>query len=201
MLTVALNLAGHYLLHQLEDKLVESASRVVVVSSGAIRRVPDPSVVESQVKAGSGADGFTTYANTKFAQLLGAHWWRRRLTGKCTVVAVSPGMIPNTGIFRGSGYHMPPDAPDAKPVPEGKHSLFLVQIRQGGNAANCYMVGARSILQAFVRDDFPENPEQIFLTSWGDWWGTDVIEKSLDRELQDKFCPSKEELEREEKIA
>lgn len=91
----------------------------MVVSSGAIRRVEDPSAVEGQVKAGSGADGATTYCNTKFAQLLGAHWWRRRLAGKCDVVAVSPGLIPHTGIFRGSGYELPPDAPDAKPVPEG----------------------------------------------------------------------------------
>lgn len=63
------------------------------------------------------------------------------------------------------------------------------------------MAGARSILRAFVRDDFPENPDQIFLTSWGEWWGTDVIGKSLDKELQDKFCPSKEELESQENIS
>lgn len=123
---MAFNVAGHYLLHQLQDKLIESKSRVVVVSSGAIRRVEDPSVVESQVKAGSGADGVTTYSNTKFVQLLGAHWWRRRLAGKCDVVAVSPGLIPGTGIFRGSGFKLPPDAPDAKPVPEGENCLLFL---------------------------------------------------------------------------
>lgn len=117
---MALNLAGHYLLHQLQDKLVESKSRVVIVSSGAIRLVEEPSVIESEMKAGSGADGVKTYSNTKFAQLLGAHWWRRRLAGKCDVVAVSPGLIPGTGIWRGHGREIPPGAPDAKPVPEGE---------------------------------------------------------------------------------
>ena len=34
-------LAQHYLLHLLRDKLVESHSRIVVVSSGAVRRVDD----------------------------------------------------------------------------------------------------------------------------------------------------------------
>lgn len=52
-----------------------------------------------------------------------------------------------------------------------------------------------------MRDDFPENPDQIFLTSWGEWWGPDVIGKTLDKELQNKFCPSKEELESEENIS
>ena len=118
---MAWNVAGHYLIYQLHDKLVESKSRVVFVSSGAIRRVEDPSVIESQMKAGSGADGFSTYSNTKFAQLLGAHWWRRRLAGNCNVVAVSPGLIPDTGIFRGHGIRLPTDAPDAKPVTEGEH--------------------------------------------------------------------------------
>ena len=50
------------------------------------------------------------------------------------------------------------------------------------------------------RADFPEDPDQIFLTSWGEWWPVDVIEKSLDKDLQDKFCLSKEEVERQENI-
>lgn len=35
--------AQHYLLHLLRDRLVQSRSRIVVVSSGAVRNVPDPS--------------------------------------------------------------------------------------------------------------------------------------------------------------
>lgn len=61
--------------------------------------------------------------------------------------------------------------------------------------------GAQSILGAFTRDDFPDDPEQIFLTSWGEWWGKDVYEKSLDEKLQDRWCPSKEDIEKEANIA
>lgn len=38
----------------------------------------------------------------------------------------------------------------------------------------------------------------MFLTSWGEWWGRDVLEETLDRGLQDRWCPSKEEIEKEE---
>lgn len=62
-------------------------------------------------------------------------------------------------------------------------------------------LGARSILRALTKSDFPEDPDRIFLTSWGEWWEKDVIEKSLDKKLQDKWCPSKEELEREAGIS
>lgn len=64
-----------------------------------------------------------------------------------------------------------------------------------------YYLGAQSILRAFTRDDFPEDPERIFLTSWGEWWGKDVYENSLDRALQDKWCPSLEAIEQEEGVA
>lgn len=40
----------------------------------------------------------------------------------------------------------------------------------------------------------------MFLTSWGEWWEKSVYEKSLDKALQDKWCPSKEEIERDEHI-
>ncbi|SPN98647.1 uncharacterized protein DNG_01692 [Cephalotrichum gorgonifer] len=173
------HLSGHYLLHLLKDKLIESQARVVVVSSGAVRIVEDPSVIEREMKAGSGAGGREVYADTKFTQLLGAHWWRRQLSGKCTVVAVSPGLIPGTGLGIGLGPALPPQAmADAKSIPEG----------------------AGNILRALTRDDFPEDPEQIFLTSWGEWWPKDVYAKSLDRDLQKKFCPGKEDIEREERI-
>lgn len=35
--------AQHYLTHLLKDKLIESKSRIIVVSSGGIRRITDPS--------------------------------------------------------------------------------------------------------------------------------------------------------------
>jgi len=55
-------------------------------------------------------------------------------------------------------------------------------------------------LAAFTRDDFPEDPEQIFLTSWGEWWPKDVYELSLDKALQDKWSPSQEQIEKEELV-
>ncbi|RSL67011.1 hypothetical protein CEP53_003142 [Fusarium sp. AF-6] len=173
------HLSQHYLVHLLREKLVESKSRIVFVSSGAVRNVPDPSVLDTELKAGSGQSGRTTYPQTKFTALLGAHWWRRQLAGTNEVVAVSPGLIPSTGIGRGSGMKLTNEMPDAKSVPEG----------------------AQSILRAFTRSDFPEDPDRIFLTSWGEWWEKSVIEKSTDKALQDKWCPSKEEIERDEGIS
>ena len=61
--------------------------------------------------------------------------------------------------------------------------------------------GAASILRAVTRDDFPEDPEQIFLTSWGEWWSKDVYGLTLDKKLQDKWCASKEDLEMDEGVS
>lgn len=166
----------HYLMHLLREKLVESQSRIVIVSSGAIRMVPQPSKMDTDLKAGAGAPGTTVYCQTKFAQFLSALWWRRELSGTNTVVAVSPGLIPGTGLGRGSGVNGNMDMPDAKTVPEG----------------------AASILAAMTRSDFPEDPERMFLTSWGEWWEKSVFEQSLDRNLQEKWTPSKEKLEKDE---
>ncbi|KAL2198083.1 hypothetical protein P885DRAFT_34326 [Corynascus similis CBS 632.67] len=170
------HLSQHYLVHLFREKLVQSKSRVVFVSSGAIRQVSDTASLEQDVKAGSGVEPFKTYSQTKFIQLLGAHWWRRQLKGQATVVAVSPGLIPGTGLGRGAGFDMSkvPMA-DAQPI----------------------SVGAQSILRAFTRDDYPEDPQQIFLTSWGEWWPKEVYGLTLEKELQDKWCPSKEEIEKE----
>ncbi|KAK0615640.1 hypothetical protein B0T17DRAFT_538678 [Bombardia bombarda] len=173
------HLSQYYLTHLLREKLVVSKSRVVVVSSGAATRVTDPSILDTDLKGESGADVMTVYSETKFVQLLGAHWWRRQLAGQCVVVAVSPGLIPNTGIGKGTGIKITPNMPDAKSIPEG----------------------AASILRAFTRDDFPADPDQIFLTSWGEWWSKDIYKPSLDKGLQDKWCPSKEEIEKGEGLS
>ncbi|KAI2783064.1 NAD(P)-binding protein [Daldinia loculata] len=170
------HLSQHYLIHLLREKLEASKSRIVVVSSGAVCLVKDPKFLEHDLKGGSKTDR-TVYGATKFVQLLGAHWWRRQLQGKCHVVAVSPGLIPGTGLIRGSDQlKLPINHPDAKSVPEG----------------------AQSIYRAFIRDDFPEDPDQIFLTSWGEWWPKDVYGLTLDKDLQDKWSPSKDEIEKEE---
>ncbi|TQS31745.1 hypothetical protein Golomagni_07970 [Golovinomyces magnicellulatus] len=172
-------LSQQYLIHILRPKLEESKSRIVFVSSGAIRNVPDTSVLEEQLLDQGGAGMQATYSNTKFIQLLSAQWWRRQLQGTCDVVAVSPGMIPFTGLFRGSGFTPSMDMPDAKPIDEG----------------------ARSIIAAFNRSDFPEDTDRIFLTSWGDWWERDIIEKSTDKALQDKWAFSQAEIEKMAGIA
>jgi NAD(P)-dependent dehydrogenase (short-subunit alcohol dehydrogenase family) len=86
------HLSQHYLIQLLREKLIPSKSRIVVVSSGAVRGVTDPSTLDNIVKAQSGADFMELYAATKFTQLLGAHWWRQQLQGQCQVVAVSPGV-------------------------------------------------------------------------------------------------------------
>jgi len=179
------HLSQHYLVHLLRDKLVASSSRIVFVSSGAIRMVKDPKTLDTDLRAGSGANGMTVYPATKLVALFGAHWWRRQLAGQCAVVAVSPGLIPDTGLARGADAAFPKTLPpelmkDAKSVPEG----------------------AASVLAAFTsaESDFPEDPDRIFLTSWGEWWGRDDIAASLDKDLQDKWSPSKEEIEREEGI-
>ncbi|KAM0248168.1 hypothetical protein ACHAP5_003549 [Fusarium lateritium] len=157
------HLSQHYLVHLLREKLVDSKSRIVFVSSGAIRTVSDPSKLDEELKAGSGVSAHPTYCNTKFTGLLGAQWWRRQLADTNDVVAVSPGLIPGTGLAKQMGIQ----------------------------------ASAQSVLAAFTRSDFPEDRDRIFLTSWGEWWDKSVIEKSTDKELQDKWCPSKEGIESE----
>ena len=78
------------------------------------------------MRADGGAEAFAVYTGSKFAQLLGAHYWRRALQGTCAVVAVSPGLIPDTGIFRHADSDRRPTmaSDDAKTVEEGELPLF-----------------------------------------------------------------------------
>lgn len=173
------HLAQHYLVHQLRETLAACKSRIVVVSSGAIRGVrnQDPNTLDVDLKANSGADRRVVYSASKFVQLLGAHYWRRELP-ECTVVAVSPGLIPGTNLAgRDMGLTM--DMPDAKTVPEG----------------------AQNLLRAWTINDFPADPQQVMLTSWGEWWSTDVIQLSLDTALQNKWCLSRDEIEKVEGLS
>lgn len=75
--------------------------------------------LDTDLKAGSGANARVVYSASKFAQLLGAHWWRRSLP-TCNVVAVSPGLIPNTKLAQHPSLGLSMDMPDAKTVPEGR---------------------------------------------------------------------------------
>lgn len=130
-------------MHLLREKLVASKSRIVFVSSGAVRNVPDVStytspvhpperegrltilgVLDEHVKGGSGTPGSLIYCETKFIALLGANWWRRQLWGQCDVVAVSPGLIPTTGITRGFDLGLNNKSPDAKTPAEGSYPIL-----------------------------------------------------------------------------
>ncbi|TPX11740.1 uncharacterized protein E0L32_007477 [Thyridium curvatum] len=127
------HLSQHYLLHLLQDHLVKSQSRIVVVSSGAIHLVPDDlTTLSTTLKAGADTNMQQIYCTTKFIQLLSAHWWRRQLSGSCEVVAVSPGLVPDTGLMAKHKHQLPDfsKVPDAISVPKGKLCVLLpVSIR------------------------------------------------------------------------
>lgn len=182
------HLSQHYLTLQLREKLVASKTRIVYVSSRAVFKVKDASLhkegVEGQVAtplleeaivAGSSTDERSVYSATKFIQLLSAHWWRRQLQDTNIVVAVTPARI-STGITRYA--------------PEKMNMTGAGTVQQGG----------KSIRAAFKIQEFPEDPEQIFLTEKAEWAPKELYAPSLDKALQDKWCPSVAEIEKSEGI-
>lgn len=80
----------------------------------------NPETLDADLATNSGADARVIYSGSKFTQLLGAHYWRRQLGSSASVVAVSPGLIPNTGIARHGNFKLSMDMPDAKTVEQGK---------------------------------------------------------------------------------
>lgn len=124
---------------------------------------------------------------------MGAHYWRQALP-QCSVVAVSPGLIPNTKLAQSLNLSM--DMPDAKTIPEGKIARSYSAVDLVSNVST----GAENLLRAF-NADLPSDREQIFLTSWGEWWPKDVYALSLDPTLRSKWCPSRDEIEKTEGLS
>ncbi|EGY22344.1 uncharacterized protein VDAG_03782 [Verticillium dahliae VdLs.17] len=89
-----------------------------------------------------------------------------------------------------------------EPGPHGSKwcESYIVNHLYHRNEALTWAKGAENILRALERDDLPEDPEQIFLTSWGEWWPKEVYAQTLDKKLQDKWCLDKEQIEQEEGI-
>jgi NAD(P)-dependent dehydrogenase (short-subunit alcohol dehydrogenase family) len=122
-------------MHLLREPILASHSRVVFISSGAIRMVEETGrsisgprfciliihtdSLRPTLLANSGKGPEVTYPTSKFVQLLAVHHWRRALGDQATVVCVSPGMIPGTGLGRNVDSGIPEDHPDAKDVPTG----------------------------------------------------------------------------------
>jgi len=111
-----------------------------------------PDALDKDLRANSGAEARTLYSQTKFVQLLGAHWWRRQLAGSCKVLAVSPGLIPGTGLARGSGMNLPTGMPDAKPIPEGKRPVRVPHCR------GCLFADAPLVAQQVLRTSSALSP-------------------------------------------
>lgn len=101
-----------------EVKILVSAHKLPATEFLILITCLNSATLDVDLKANSAAGVGTIYSASKFVGLLGAHYWRRNLPD-CTVVAVSPGLIPSTGLATSMGLSM--NMPDAKTVPEGKN--------------------------------------------------------------------------------
>ncbi|KAL7624412.1 hypothetical protein AAE478_005976 [Parahypoxylon ruwenzoriense] len=183
------HLSQHYLIHLLREKLEASRTRIVFTGSGVLRRVTDPDKLKDDVlrtlktettfsKNAKTIDfhtGTNAYRSSKFIQLLSAHWWRRRLQDKCEVLAVSPGLVPDTGLHR-------------------ENPSRFTMIHQNPNSIP---QGARNIFRAFTEDCPPDDPHKIFLMDTGEWWPKHTYRLTLNEYLQNKWCPGKDRIEEE----
>ena len=96
----------------------------VTLHHSSLSLITNVEMFENNLRANSGANGFTVYHASKFIQFLGAHWWRRQLKESATVIAVSPGLVVGTGL----GRHLETkpnldNIPDKLTIEEGTYSI------------------------------------------------------------------------------
>lgn len=99
--------------------------------------------LDVDLKANSNAGVRAVYSASKFVQLLGAHYWRRELPS-CTIVAVSPGLIPDTKLASSMGLTM--NMADAKTIPEGGFSVWVETSSVANSSQVPRIFSARSLL-------------------------------------------------------
>ncbi|KAI1434996.1 hypothetical protein GGR50DRAFT_359250 [Xylaria sp. CBS 124048] len=172
------HLAHHYLLQLLRPKLERSRTRILFSAAiHALVMVKDIKNLENIMTASIETEE-GIYYDTKFIQLLNAHWWHRQLKNTCVVLAVSPGSVPNTGIYRTGNIELP------------HHAIDTISVNEA----------ARNLVRGLTVDDFPEDRDEIFLLSDGDFLASDYYRETLDERLQERWSPSLEVIEKQEGI-
>lgn len=113
-------------------------------------------------------DSFESYITSKFIQRINAQYWARELGASCRIIIVSPGN-------------------QQEWVKDPRHPL----------KAKSPVGGEELICQGFTRKEFPKDVEQIYLSA-REWLSTETSKITLDKQLQDKWSPSKEDIEKDE---